>query len=38
MFLVDTNVISELRKGDRADLAVLNFLTQSEPDTFCRFR
>jgi predicted nucleic acid-binding protein len=34
MFLVDTNVISEGRKGARADLTVVNFVMQSEQDIF----
>jgi toxin FitB len=34
MFLVDTNVISELRKGSRADSGVRSFLMERENDLF----
>lgn len=32
MYLVDTNVISEARKGPRANAGVLGFLNQASPD------
>ena len=32
MFLIDTNVISELRKGDRAHAGVLRFLRSVDPN------
>ncbi len=31
-FLIDTNVISELRKGDRADLGVRQWFAEAPPD------
>lgn len=33
MYLIDTNVISELRKGDRADAGVVRFLQTADPDS-----
>lgn len=32
MYLIDTHVISELRKGDRANTGVLQFLRTTDPD------
>ena len=32
MYLIDTNVISELRKGDRANASVVQFLRTVDPD------
>ncbi len=32
MYLIDTNVISELRKGDRAHAGVVRFLRTADPD------
>jgi predicted nucleic acid-binding protein len=32
LYLVDTNVISELRKGDKAHAGVRHFLQQTNPD------
>ena len=32
MYLIDTNVISELRKGDRANAGVVQFLRTADPD------
>ena len=32
MFLIDTNVISELRKGDRAHAGVLRFIRSVDPN------
>jgi toxin FitB len=34
MFLVDTNVISEIRKGPRADRGAASFIEQAERDLF----
>jgi predicted nucleic acid-binding protein len=34
MFLVDTNAISEMRKGAKADPGVVNFLREAELKTF----
>ena len=34
MFLVDTNVISEIRRGLRADAGVARFILQTEADLF----
>ena len=33
MYLIDTNVISELRKGDRAHVGVVLFLRTADPDS-----
>ena len=33
MYLIDTNVISELRKGDRAHAGVLRFLRTVDPES-----
>lgn len=33
MYLIDTNVISELRKGDRAHAGVVRFLRTADPDS-----
>ena len=34
MFLVDTNVISEIRKGPRADVGVIGFLSDPDNEIF----
>ena len=34
MFLVDTNVISEIRKGSRADIGAINFLRDPDNEIF----
>ena len=33
MYLIDTNVISELRKGDKAQVGVVRFLRTTDPDS-----
>ncbi len=33
-FLLDTNVVSELRKGSRADVGVIDFVEQHPADSF----